>query len=105
MAPRLIDVRVLEAAAEVIKLLGHPLRLRIVELLEDGEKSVGELTTALGVEQAIASQQLIKLRGKSIVAARRRGVHVFYRVANPRVLKILACVRGCSVEDFRRRRP
>ena len=101
MANKLIDVRVLEAASEVIKMLGHPLRLRIVELLEDGEKSVSELVDALGVEQAIASQQLIKLRGKGIVAGRRSGVNVFYHVENPRVFKILACVRGCSVDDFR----
>ena len=101
MAQRLIDVRVLEAAAEVIKLLGHPMRLRIVELLESGERSVSDLTASLGAEQAIVSQQLLKLRAKGVVAGRRSGVHVFYRVENPRVLKILACVRGCNVDDFR----
>jgi ArsR family transcriptional regulator len=100
MATRMIDVRVLEAASKVIKTLGHPLRLRIVELLEGGEKTVGELVDALGVEQAIASQQLVKLRAKGVVAARRNGVNVFYRINNRRVLKILACVRGCSVKDF-----
>lgn len=100
MARRLIDVRVLEAASQVIKTLGHPLRLRIVELLEDGEKTVGQLVTALRVEQAIASQQLVILRRKGVVAARRNGANVYYRINNPRVLKILACVRGCSVRDF-----
>lgn len=100
MKTRLIDVRVLTAAAEVIKVLGHPLRLRIVELLEGGEKTVGELVDALGVEQAIASQQLVKLRRKGVVSGRREGVNVYYRVQNRRVLKILACVRGCSVRDF-----
>ena len=101
MSQKLIDVRVLEAAAEVIKMLGHPMRLRIVELLEKREKSVSELTAALRVEQAIVSQQLVKMRSKGIVAARRSGVNVFYRVDNPRVFKILDCVRHCSPEDFR----
>ncbi len=101
MAPTLIDVRVLEAAAGVIKMLGHPMRLRIVELLEGGERTVGELTAALDAEQAIVSQQLVKLRRKGIVSGRRRGVNVYYRVENARVLKILDCVRGCDVDDFR----
>ena len=100
MRTGLIDVRVLEAAAQVIKTLGHPLRLRIVELLESGEKPVSELVGLLGIEQAIVSQQLVKLRRKGIVAGRRNGVNVYYRVSNRRVVKILACVRGCSVKDF-----
>ncbi len=100
MPQELIDVRVLEAAAAVIKMLGHPMRLRIVELLEEGEMSVSELTAAVGAQQAIVSQQLVKLRSRGIVAARRSGASVFYRVDNPRVAKILDCVRHCSVEDF-----
>ena len=92
MPRKAIDVRVLEAASRVIKTLGHPMRLRIVELLEPGEKSVTELVEALRTPQAIVSQQLVKLR--------RNGVNVYYRISNRRVVKILACVRGCSVKDF-----
>ncbi len=100
MARKAIDVRVLEAASQVIKTLGHPMRLRIVELLEPGEKSVTELVEALRTPQAIVSQQLVKLRRKGIVAGRRNGVNVYYRISNRRVVKILVCVRGCSVKDF-----
>ena len=100
MARKAIDVRVLEAASRVIKTLGHPMRLRIVELLEPGEKSVTELVEALRTPQAIVSQQLVKLRRNGIVAGRRNGVNVYYRISNRRVVKILACVRGCSVKDF-----
>ncbi len=100
MPSQLMDFRLLEAAAPVIKVLGHPMRLRLVELLEERERSVSDLTAALGAEQAIVSQQLMKLRGLGIVAARRSGPNVFYRVDNPRVLKILDCLRHCSAEDF-----
>lgn len=101
MPVKLIDPRVIDAAAEVIKMLGHPLRLRLVEALEGGEKTVRELTDLLDVEQAIVSQQLIKMRGKGIVDGRRVGVNVYYSIDNPRVLKILNCIRGCRIEDFR----
>lgn len=100
MASKTIDMRVIEAASRVIKTLGHPIRLRILEQLEGRERTVGELVEALGLKQAIASQQLVKLRRLGIVAARRNGTSVYYRIANRRVLKILGCIRGCSVRDF-----
>lgn len=96
-----IDRRLVAAASEVIKTLGHPLRLRILEALEDGEMSVRELTETLGAEQAIVSQQLIKMRGKGILDCHRVGVNVFYGIKNPHVTKVLDCIRHCTLEDFR----
>jgi ArsR family transcriptional regulator len=101
MPTRHIDARVIDAASEVIKMLGHPLRLRLVEALERGEQTVSGLAGALRAEQAIVSQQLIKLRGRGIVDCRRVGVNVYYGIRNRRVLKILDCIRGCRVDDFR----
>lgn len=92
-----IDARVLKRAAEIIKLLGHPERLKLVEVLEAGEHSVGELCELSGLEQAICSQHLRRLRSLDVVAARKDGQHVFYRLTEPKVPMILECIRKCDV--------
>jgi ArsR family transcriptional regulator len=86
----------LRRAAEVIKQLGHPDRLRIVEVLGRGERSVRELCARCGLEQAICSQHLSRLRRHRIVAARRVPPRVFYRVIEPMVRAILAGLRKGS---------
>lgn len=79
--------------AEYFKALAHPTRIRILELLADGEKSVGELQTGLGPDGAAASQQLAILRLRNIVDTRRAGTSIFYRLRDPEVVQVLATVR------------
>jgi ArsR family transcriptional regulator len=93
---RRIDPAVLARAADIIKLLGHPERLKIVEVLERGEASVSEIRDAVDLPQAIVSQHLARLRGANVVAARRDGVHVLYRVVEPKVHHVLTCIRDCD---------
>jgi ArsR family transcriptional regulator len=95
---RAIDPAVLAKAADVIKVVGHPDRLRILEFLEDGEKAVGEIQDCLGLGQAIVSQHLAKMRGWDIVEARRDGTHVYYHIIEPKVKHILDCIRHCDLE-------
>ena len=92
-----IDPTLLSRAAETIKLLGHPERLKIVEVLEAGESTVSDIQAELDLPQAIVSQHLAKLRGLGIVSAQRDGVHVYYRVMEPKVRHILECIRKCDV--------
>jgi len=83
-----------ENTARVLKCLGHPLRLRILDLLEQrGEATVTEIHEALGIEQAAASQHLTNMRDKGILEHRKDGVHVLYRIGDARALKVLSCVR------------
>jgi len=83
-----------EDSARVLKCLGHPLRLRILDELERrGEATVTEVYEALEVEQAIASQHLTTMRDKGILERRRDGVNVLYRIGDERALKVLSCVR------------
>lgn len=94
---RSINPRVLSHAAEIIKMLGHPVRLKIVEILERHEAAVSEIQETLGLSQATVSQQLARMRGCGIVAARRDGVHVYYRIVEPKVHHILKCIRTCDM--------
>lgn len=93
---RRIAPDVLARAADIIKLLGHPERLKIVEVLERGEASVSQIREAVGLPQAIVSQHLARLRGAGVVAARRDRVNVRYRVVEPKVHHILKCIRECD---------
>ena len=96
----LIDAAILGRASRVIRVLGHPLRLRLLELLESGERNVTDLVQAAGVSQAQVSQQLGILRGEGIVGDRRDGPRVFYRITEPKVSRILDCIRECDLPDL-----
>jgi ArsR family transcriptional regulator len=79
--------------ADFFKALAHPLRVRILENLRGGERSVQELQAALGVDQSAVSQQLAVLRGKGIVVARKTGTTVRYTVRDPQVGELLDVAR------------
>ncbi|MHB8836295.1 MAG: ArsR/SmtB family transcription factor [Candidatus Methylomirabilia bacterium] len=88
-----IDQERIERAAEVLKTVAHPLRLRIVELLEAGEKSVTELKDLLGATQPLTSQHLSQMRMRGVLGSRREGTLVYYSIANPDVVKVIHCIR------------
>jgi DNA-binding transcriptional ArsR family regulator len=87
-----VDRELATHAAEVLKAVAHPLRLMIVEALQEGERSVGEIADALGEKQAITSQQLNLMKDKGVLASRREGAKVFYRIQNQNVIRVLDCV-------------
>lgn len=75
--------------ADFFRLLGHPARVRILELLRDGERSVGDLQAALGLDSSGTSQQLTAMRRQGVLESRRAGTNVFYRVKDPRIFQLL----------------
>ena len=79
-------------AAEVLKAVAHPIRLQIVEVLQDGERCVGQIAETLGEKQAITSQQLNIMKSKGVVACRRDGAKIYYRLENENVIRVLDCV-------------
>ena len=94
LAARLIDTgsnRPL--SARFFKGLGDPVRLRILEYLEDGEKSVGEIVEHLGLPQNRVSMHLSCLRWCGYVTTRRDGRYIFYSLGDPRVTEILRLAR------------
>lgn len=96
MLVRSLRPEVLTRAADVIRLLGHPDRLRIVEVLEQGEVPVSDIVDRLALPQPAVSQQLSRLRAHRVVAARRQGNQVYYRIVEPKVAHVLNCIRTCD---------
>lgn len=80
--------------AEFFKTLGHPVRIRVLELLSVREHAVSELLPEVGVEPAALSQQLAVLRRSNLVLTRREGVSVYYRLVNDEVAELLRVARG-----------
>jgi DNA-binding transcriptional ArsR family regulator len=79
--------------AEFFKTLGHPARIRILELLAKGEHSVGELMPELGLEPSHLSQQLAVLRRTGMVEARKQGNNVIYSIASQDIAELLLLAR------------
>ncbi|WP_063008801.1 ArsR/SmtB family transcription factor [Nocardia kruczakiae] len=80
--------------AEFFKTLGHPIRIRVLELLSEREHAVSEMLTEIGIEPANLSQQLAILRRAGLVAARREGLSVTYELTSPQVAELLAVARA-----------
>lgn len=79
--------------AEFFKALAHPLRIRILELLAEGEKNVNEIQNLVGSEGSAVSQQLTVLRAKNIVMGTKDGNRVIYSLRDPRIIKLLSVAR------------
>lgn len=74
---------------DLLKVLGQPFRLQLLQALGDGEACVCHLERLLGKRQAYISQHLMALREAGLVAARRRGKYIFYRLKTPAVLELV----------------
>lgn len=74
---------------EFFKALAHPLRIRIIDALRDGEIGVNDLCAKLEVEQSTVSQQLAQLRSRNIVAGRKEGQNVYYSIRDAAVFRLL----------------
>ncbi|NTW35438.1 MAG: winged helix-turn-helix transcriptional regulator [Syntrophobacteraceae bacterium] len=88
-----LEADYLEKAADVLRTVAHPVRLQIIDFLQEGEKSVTEICDHLGAQQPYTSQQLALLKAKGILGARRSGNQVHYSITLPGVIKIIQCVR------------
>src|SRR5215216_977201 len=80
--------------AELFKALGHPVRIRILELLRTSERTVSELQALLDIEASSVSQQLAVLRSRQLVVGRKEGTSVYYRVTDPQVFDLLDVARA-----------
>lgn len=82
-----------ERKAEMFRALAHPARIRILELLAEGERSVGELQPSVGIESSHLSQQLAVLRRSGLVTSRKQGASVVYAIRDPDLIELLAVAK------------
>ena len=90
--PRLTDLEALAQAAECLKTLAHPHRLRIVQMLLRGRYTVGELAVACDIPSHMASEHLRLMQRCGFLAGERDGRKTYYRVVEPHLANIMRCV-------------
>jgi DNA-binding transcriptional ArsR family regulator len=88
-----LNLEMQQFKAEFFKALAHPLRIKILELLAEGDKSVNEIQSLAGSEGSAVSQQLTILRGKNIVTGTKEGNRVIYTLRDPMIVDLLAVAR------------
>ena len=101
----LLPVTLLEDATECLKVVAHPVRLRIVDILMQAELPVHEIARLCALPTHQTSEHLRLLQGRGLLASQRRGRAVYYRVADPRLPALLGCIRRtCGTKGVKGRR-
>jgi ArsR family transcriptional regulator len=80
--------------SEFFRVMAHPTRIRILEQLVHGERTVQELQAVLALDQPVVSQHLAVLRGRSVVVARREGTQAYYTLTSPLIADVLRLSRA-----------
>jgi|SRR5579883_1095560 len=93
-APPLTDLEALEQAAECLKTLAHPHRLRIIQMLLRGRYTVGELAEACDIPSHMASEHLRLMQRCGFLTNQKDGRNVYYRIAEPHLANIMACIEA-----------
>lgn len=94
-----IDPKILEKAAGMLKAIAHPIRISIVQFLEDGKKrTVTEIHNKLGIEQATASHHLVILKDRGVLSSKREGKNTWYYLRHPNLKNVLSSVGDCCKE-------
>lgn len=96
-------VQAFEAQTQVFKVLTHPVRIAILEILRNGEHCVCHMEARLGLRQAYISQQLSVLREAGLIQDRRDGWNIFYRVIDTRIFEVIDMVQkitGVEIPDI-----
>jgi DNA-binding transcriptional ArsR family regulator len=88
-----LPIDLLERSAAVLRVLAHPQRLRIVELLSGGPMTVSDLVRRLKLPQNAVSQHLNVMKAHGLLASQREGRNVWYEIAHPQAMTVLGCIR------------
>lgn len=91
---RLTELDRLSQAAECLRTLAHPHRLRIVQMLLHGRYTVGELADSCGIPSPMASEHLRLMQRCGLLSSSREGRRIFYRIAEPHLASIMRCIES-----------
>lgn len=89
---KLVDFDKLDGAAECLKVMAHPVRLRIVNILMQGEFAVHEIAELCETSANQTCEHLRLLRGQGLLSSERRGRTVYYKILSPRLPALLECI-------------
>lgn len=92
VSPRLTDLEALRRAAECLRVLAHPHRLRMIQMMLAGQYTVGALAEACELPTAMASEHLRLMQRCGFLSSEREGRNVFYRVVDPHLKNLMKCV-------------
>lgn len=92
--PRLTSLEALEQAAECLKTLAHPHRLRMVQMLLRGRYTVGELATACGIPSHMASEHLRLMQRCGFLSNEKEGRKSYYQIAEKHLASIMSCIEA-----------
>jgi ArsR family transcriptional regulator, zinc-responsive transcriptional repressor len=96
---KLTDLENLQEAAECLRTLAHPVRLRMVQLMLRGELTVGELAEACEIPSHMASEHLRMMQHCGLLARRQDGRRIYYQVAEPTVERLMECIEHRFAKD------
>ena len=96
MGKLLLDFDKLELAASKLRAIAHPMRIAIIDLLNEKQLSVTEIYEKLDIEQASASHHLNILKSKGVLSSRRNGKKIFYALKNQTLTEIIECINRCN---------
>ena len=92
--PKLLPAETLDYAAECLKVMAHPVRLRIVDILMQGRYPVGQIAEWCDLPPHQVSEHLRLLKGQGLLDSDRQGRTVYYRIVSPRLPGLLNCIRN-----------
>ncbi len=99
MKPGTLDIKKVEKVAFILKAIGNPLRIGIIDALRvNDELSVNEISARLDAEQSLVSHNLLNMKLKGILESRREGKNIYYRLKLKEVLKVIECMENCDMD-------
>lgn len=96
-----LDAAKMARLADILKVISHPVRLRIIEFLEGREPiCVGDLRDHLNIEQTLLSHHIIKMKDKGILKSYRDGRNIYYSLSFTQITKIFDCMEQCHLDGI-----
>jgi len=94
------NIELYKLKAQLCKTFSDPIRLMMIQELREGEKTVGNLQSLLGIPQASVSRHLAILRDKGVVSTRREGTNIFYRLTNPKICEACDIIHEILIQQI-----
>ena len=93
--------KIYELHADICKIFSNAKRLEIINTLKDRGLSAAELIGKIGLSKANLSQHMSVLKSKGVILTRRKGINIYYRIANPKIIQACHLMREVLLEQFR----